>query len=333
MKILHGYRSAGKHLKDPVVAIGVFDGVHLGHRKVVQKMISSRSGDDKVVLTFDPHPQAVLNPRKGPPRIMSLSHRLRLFQIMGVDAAVVVKFSRYLADMGPGDFVDRVLVKALNARKIFVGENFNFGRGGSEGTTGLKKLAAEHGVDVEIVGPVRRSGRVVSSTWVRELISRGELEKARKLLSRPVSVLGTVVEGDSIGREIGVPTANIDPHHEVIPPVGVYAVAVDVGGEIFPGVLNIGYKPTFYGRDRRREEPVIEAHIIGFKGDIYGMDLEVFFIKRLRGEMKFSSRDELRDKIKGDIKASLRICPSFLKSSMGRRMGTCQNTVYKRLFI
>lgn len=307
MKILHGYRDAGKHLVDPVLAIGIFDGIHLGHTKVISKMMGSSSGKDKTILTFDPHPETVLKPRKAPARIMSLSHRLRLFELMGLDAAVIIKFSSHIAEMSPEDFVEKVIVSAIGSRRVFVGENFNFGKGALAGTDGLVKICRDNGVDVTIVKPVKRRGRIVSSTWVRELVAGGMIKEAERLLNRPVSVLGTVVSGDNIGKAMGVPTANIDPHHEVIPPVGVYAVKVDIGGKILPGVLNIGYKPTFYGRIQKREEPVIETHLIGYDGNLYGKDIEVFFVKKLRSEKKFINREKLKLQIEKDIKSALRL--------------------------
>ena len=304
MKVLRGYRDAGRALVDPVLAIGIFDGVHLGHRKVIGSMMSSASRGDKTILTFDPHPVTVLSPHKAPPRIMSLSHRLRLFELMGIDAAVIVKFSKNIAGMSPEDFVERVIVGGLGSRSVFVGGNFNFGKNGSGNTTDFREIGRKSGVEVNIVAPVKRAGRIVSSTWIRELVAKGLIKEAERLLRRNISVLGTVVSGDGIGSVIGIPTANIDPHHEVIPPVGVYAVKVNVGGKLLSGVLNIGYKPTFYGRSRKREEPVIEVHIVGYSGNLYGKDLEVFFVKKLRCEKKFSNIANLKEQIGKDIKAA-----------------------------
>ncbi len=301
MKTLYGYRDIGGKLKDPVAAIGIFDGIHLGHKRVINKVISSAAaGQDKVIITFDPHPQAVLDPGKNPPRIMSLDHRLSIFEKMGVDATVVIRFTDFIASMSPEEFTKRVLV-ATGAKKIFVGSNFHFGSGKSGNVRMFKDLGEKYGISVNAVGPVKKRGRVVSSTWVRSLIARGEIEKAENLLRRPVSVLGTVVHGDSRGKELGVPTANIDPHHEVIPPPGVYAVKVDVGGDLLDGVLNVGFKPTFYGRKlKKRKEPHIEVHIKEFDKDLYGHTLEVFFIKRLRREKKFRSEEALKKQIAKD---------------------------------
>ncbi len=308
MKVLHGYRNLKSELKDPIIAIGIFDGIHLGHKRVVKKVLASReSGRDKVILTFDPHPQAVLAPEKTPPRIMSLEHRLYILEKMGLDAVVVIRFSEFLALMSPEDFIKKVIL-GIGARKVYVGSNFHFGRG-KEGTVEMfKKLGKMHGIDVRIVQPVKNQGKVISSTWLRSLISKGKLERAAKLLRRPVSVLGTVVRGDNRGTDLGRPTANIDPHQEVIPPPGVYAVKVDISGKIRNGVLNIGFKPTFYGsRLKKRKEPYLEVHIMGYKGNLYGQSLEIFFIKKLRNERRYKKSEALMRQIDKDVKRAEKV--------------------------
>jgi riboflavin kinase / FMN adenylyltransferase len=305
MKVLRGYKGAGRSLVKPVLAIGIFDGVHLGHRKVIEKMMASSGGGDKTILTFDPHPETVLRPHADLPRIMSLEHRLKLFSEMGLDAAIVVKFSLHVAEMSPEDFIERVIMRGIGSERVFVGDNFYFGKGASANTDKFRKAGTERGIKVDVVKAVKKGGKIISSTRLRKLVSAGSLNEAEKLLGRPVSVLGTVVAGDGIGRAIGTPTANIDPHHEVIPPVGVYAVKVSLKGKHFPGVLNIGYKPTFYGRSHKRKEPVIEAHILGFEGELYGRDIEILFITKLREEKRFSSSERLYQQIKKDIKETL----------------------------
>lgn len=308
MKRLYGYKNASETIKDPVAAIGIFDGVHLGHKRIISKLLGLRNAPgDRIVITFDPHPQTVLRPDKTAPRIMSLEHRLSLLEKMGLDAAIVIKFTDYIAMMSPEEFVRSVL-GGIGARRIFVGCNFHFGRGRSGNVDNLREIAAKYGMDVRVVEPVKVARRVVSSTWLRELIRSGKLARAELLLRRPVSVYGTVVKGDARGTVLGVPTANVDPHQEVIPPPGVYAVKVDVGGELYDGVLNIGYRPTFYGRSpHKREEPRIEVHIIGFEGDLYGKNVEIFFMKRLRGERRFGRPGDLVRRIAKDIEGAKKI--------------------------
>lgn len=303
MKVLYGYRNARNELKTPVVAaIGVFDGIHIGHKRVIGKVLSYRgSCGDRVVITFDPHPLAVLRPEKKPLRIMSLEHRISIFERMGLDATVVINFSDFIAMMSPEEFVKNVLAD-IGARKIYVGSNFHFGRGRSGNIERLREIAARHGMDVEVVNPVKLGRRVASSTWLRSLIARGDLKKAEKLLRRPVSVYGTVVKGDERGRKLGIPTANIDPHQEVLPPPGVYAVRISAAGELYDGVLNIGYRPTFYGKSpNRRQEPLIEAHIMDFDGCLYGTNIEIFFVDRLRREKRFGTEESLIAQVKRDM--------------------------------
>lgn len=312
MKVLYGYRDLKDKLKDPVIAIGIFDGIHIGHKRVIKRVLNLPASGrrDKVVVTFDPHPQTVLCPEKASPRIMSLEHRLFILEKMGIDAAIVIRFTDFIAMMSPEEFIRRV-INGIGARTVYVGSNFHFGRGKKGDTETFKELGKSFGIDVRIVEPVKKSGRIVSSTWLRKLIAGGNILKAENLLRRPVSVLGTVVSGDRRGKILGVPTANIDPHHEVIPPPGVYAVKVDADGELFDGVLNIGFRPTFYGSPKgKRKEPQIEAHLIDFKGDLYGRHIEIFFIKRLRREKKFKSDEKLKAQISKDIERA----KSFLKS-------------------
>ena len=302
MKVLYGYRDADKTLKDPIVAIGIFDGIHIGHKRVIGKVLNTReTGRDKVIVTFDPHPQMVLRPEKTPPRIMSLEHRLHIFGKMGLDAVVVIHFTDFIAMMTPDEFVKRVLA-ALGARKVYVGDNFHFGRGKSGNIEDLKEIGKRYGVEVITVKPVKMGGRTVSSTWLRKLIRAGDIARAEKILRRPVSVLGTVVKGDERGKSLGRPTANIDPHQEVIPPPGVYAVKADIGGQLYDGVLNVGFRPTFYGaRLNKRKEPHIEAHILNYVGDLYGQSIEIFFIKRIRRENRFRNAKDLIRQIAKDV--------------------------------
>ncbi len=301
MKILYGYKNVKGELRDPIVAIGVFDGIHLGHKRIIRKVLGLRErGRDKVVMTFDPHPQTVLRPEKTPPRIMSLDHRLLILEKMGIDAAVVIRFTDFIAMMRPEDFVKRVIL-GIGARKVYVGSNFHFGRAKSGDAEAFRKIGGRLGVEVNIVPPVKQNRKVISSTWVRKLVTAGRIEKAEKLLRRPVSVLGTVVKGAERGRSFGLPTANVDPHQEVIPPPGVYAVKVDIDGTLYDGVLNIGFRPTFYGRGARRKEPHIEAHVLEYDGDLYGKTVEIFFIKRLRRERRFRHEEALARQIRKDV--------------------------------
>ena len=193
----------------------------------------------------------------------------------------------------------RILLDKLGARGIYVGENFYFGRGARADAKALRVLSGDFNFKVNIMRPIRKGNRVVSSSLIRRLIMDGRIDEASKLLGRPVSILGTVVRGRRRGRILGYPTANINPHHEAIPPSGVYAVKVNYGGEIFKGVLNIGIRPTFLKRDEEAE-PTIEVHILDFDEKIYGEDLEILFVKKIRDEIKFKHREALRRQIRQD---------------------------------
>jgi len=308
VKVLYGYKGASKELRAPVMAIGVFDGVHKGHKKVLEGLLDDADKNgDKVVMTFDPHPRTVLCPGKTAPRIMSLEHRLSIFEKMGMDAVIVLHFTEAMAEMTAEDFVKNV-IRGTGAKKVYVGGNFYFGKGRKGDPYELIRMGEKYGIHVKKISPVTSGKKTVSSTWLRQLISSGKITTAGKLLERPVSVLGTVVKGDQRGRTLGAPTANIDPHQEVIPPPGVYAVMVDVGGTLRKGVLNVGFKPTFYGSHlKKREEPHIEVNLMGYKGDLYGTVLEIFFIKRLRSEKRFGSPQALSAQIQRDTTKAERI--------------------------
>lgn len=293
MKIVRGVNKI-KRFKSPVVALGVFDGVHRGHRKIL--IAASRKARSikgtSMALTFWPHPQ-----KEG--ALNSLEHRLRLIAELGIDVCVVINFNRGFAKMTAEDFVKRILFKKLGARYIYVGDNFRFGRGARGGIKTLKKLSKEYKFRLMAFKVLKVKKHPISSTYIRALIKNGDLGLAQRLLSRPVGVLGTVIKGSSIGRKLGFPTANINPHHEVIPARGVYAVKVIFDKKRLDGICNIGYKPTFKIPGRPREH--IELHIFNFHKNIYGKYLEVQFIRKIREEKKFSSSAALVEQIKKDI--------------------------------
>lgn len=302
MRVIRGLRRLGRCARGSVVTVGVFDGVHAGHRKIIGRAVrlARELGLASVVVTFDPHPATVLRAHAAVPRLVSLAHRIRLIAELGVDTVVVIRFTPAFARTGAEAFVRRVLAGRLRARVIVASEKFYFGRGASAGIGALQEIATRNGIAVRTVPVARTLGRVIGSSLVRDLIGRGDLRGAQRCLGRPVSVLGTVVRGSRLGRTFGYPTANINPHHEVVPPSGVYAVQARIGRRSYRGILNIGVRPTFYGS--RDCEPEIECHIFGFRGNIYGRDLEVLFLKKLREEVKFKNSQELVAQIRRDIR-------------------------------
>jgi riboflavin kinase/FMN adenylyltransferase len=257
-------------------------------------------GGKACVVTFEPHPLEVLRPHMTPPMLISVKHRMRLLEEEGVDMAAVINFTGDFAVMTPFCFAEEVLKKRLNAKDLLVGEDFVLGRGRAGNVKNLKRIGRRLGFNVRVIKPLKAGGQVISSTLIRRLIMSGRLENARQLLGRNVSVLGTVVRGYRRGRTIGFPTANIDPHHEAIPPSGVYAVKVKIGRKEHIGVANIGFRPTFYDAKGEKER-VIEVHILDFSRLIYGKDAEVIFLKRIRQERKFKNKISLSSRIKRDI--------------------------------
>mgnify|MGYP003393625272 CR=1 FL=1 len=284
-------------MKKTVLAIGIFDGVHIGHRRIISAAIreAKKRRAESVVVTFDPHPLKVLKPHISVPSIMSASHRLRLICALGADRCCVLKFDKKFSRLTPRDFAGKVLAGKFRASKVFIGTNFVFGKSNAGNANSLIKLGVEFGFEAKVVPMVKAGGEVVSSTAIRRYIISGKLNTAARMLGRPVSVYGTIVSGKKRGRLLGYPTANIDPHHEAIPPAGVYAVWVRRGRRRYGGAIFIG-KPSTFGET----EPVIEVHIFDFHEFIYHEDIEVEFVRRLRGVRKFRDHEALIGQIKRD---------------------------------
>ncbi|MDP2905634.1 MAG: riboflavin biosynthesis protein RibF [Candidatus Omnitrophota bacterium] len=308
MIIIHGINKIRKFRK-PVLAIGVFDGVHRGHEKILRAVANKaeRIGGTAMAMTFWPHPQDAGH-------LYSLEHRLRLIAGCGIKVCVVVGFNKRFAATSAEYFIKRILADLIRPAYVYVGGNFNFGRGGRGDYRMLEELAGAYRFGVKVFGVLKAGGRPVSSTHIRALIRGGKLFAASSLLGRPVSVLGTVVRGRALGSKLGFPTANINPHHEIIPPSGVYAVQVFIGDKIYRGVCNIGRKPTFNPQEnfcpRQESREDIEVYIFDFKKNIYGRYIEVRFIKRIRNEKKYASIPQLAAQIKRDAIAARRLfCP------------------------
>jgi riboflavin kinase/FMN adenylyltransferase len=307
MKVIRGINGLRMAPRSSVVTIGVFDGVHAGHAKVIGRAVrrGRELGLKSVVITFDPHPAKALGTARGggAPSLISLEHRIRLIGGMSPDYIVVAHFTAALGSMSPADFAAGVLASRAGAREVYIGSDFSFGKGASAGPRQLAALGKRLGFGVSVVPAVKMGARRVSSSHIRSLIREGKINRAARLLGRPVSVFGTVARGVRLARELGYPTANINPHHEVTPPSGVYAVIVNYGGRTYKGILNIGRRPTFYAP--RDSEPAIEVHIFGFRKMIYGQDLEVSFVRKIRDEKRFRSARELIEQIRKDERIAL----------------------------
>ena len=281
------------------VAIGVFDGVHRGHRQVLAAL-DDAPVTTKVALTFGTHPAEVLSDRGAPPLLTPLRERLRLLQEAGVDRVAVLDFDDAMVEMSPEAFVQQVLVDGLNAKFVAVGEDFRFGNRARGSTETLTELGGRHGFDVAIVPILREDGVEIRSTAIRQAIASGEVERAANLLGRPYLIRGVVVPGEGRGATIGVPTANISfPNRLAVPPRGVYAVFAEIDGTTLPAVANFGVRPTFGG-----ETEVLEVHILDGDYDLAGKEVGVQFMARLRDEQRFDGVDALVSQIQAVIAAA-----------------------------
>jgi len=300
MKIYYGLDKV-RRFRKPVVALGVFDGVHLGHRLVLKAAVSKARviNGTAVAVTFYPHPQKEQS-------LYSLQHRLRLIAELGIDVCVVINFSPAFAKIKAEDFIRKILVEKLGARSIYVGKNFRFGRHAGGDCRLLEKFSGECNYVLKVFKVLKIDHRLISSSRIRKLIIKGKLATAQKLLSRPVTVLGTVIKGISLAGKLGFPTANINPHHEILPPSGVYAVRAVLGGRALGAVCNIGRKPTVL-RGRNSAEKHIEVYIFNFSKNIYGKNLEVQFVKKIRDEKKLPTLEHLARLIAKDVKKAKNI--------------------------
>ena len=285
------------------LAIGVFDGVHLGHQAVIRRALDAarRDGGTAVVVTFDPHPVRVLRPEHAPRLLTSTSHKLRLIRDLGVTHQLVIHFDRAFAATEPEDFIRALAAASQPLREICVGFEWSFGKGRAGNLALLDRLGHELGFDEVGVPAVTIDGEVVSSTATRAAVEAGDLAKAARLLGRAYSILGTVKPGAQLGRKLGFPTANFAAHNEQFPPNGVYAVNVEIQGRPIRGVANIGVRPTL---EQAEGERLLEVHLLDFQGDLYGLDLEVVFRRFLRSEQKFPSLEALRAQIGCDAEAA-----------------------------
>ena len=284
--------------RDTALTIGVFDGIHLGHRRLVQllKEEADQRGLLATVMTFDRHPQQVLHPESTLPYLTSKEEKLSLLRQLGVDLIIVLPFTHETAQLTARQFVS-LLRKQLRMRTLVVGPDFALGRGREGDATYLKTLSREMDFRLVAVPTVRKNGEIISSTAIRTALASGELNRVTKLLGRPFSISGQIGPGAERGRKLGFPTANlsIDPG-KAVPPDGVYVTLAFVQGREYPSVTNIGMRPTFGDGQRN-----VEVFILDFKGDLYGQELRIDLIERLRGEKRFANVDDLKVQIARDV--------------------------------
>ncbi|MES2963258.1 MAG: bifunctional riboflavin kinase/FAD synthetase [Bdellovibrionota bacterium] len=300
MRVIQGIRNLDSPLAGSILTIGNFDGVHLGHRELLTRVVTKARAVNlpSVVMTFEPHPVKVLHPDRKFPRIFDLDDQKERLTALGLDMLVVEPFSREFSQVPAERFVSEWVYKSFSPREIVVGYDFSFGANREGSIDFLREKARDLGVAVEVVPPVKVNDVLVSSTRVRQAVEDGDVALAKALLGREFYLKGLVEKGAGRGRTIGIPTANLRGTAELVPKRGVYAAWASVRGQRYKAVVNNGLNPTF---TPGLQGLSVEAHLIGFDGDLYGETLRLDFVTRLRDEVKFSSVEELVARIRSDI--------------------------------
>jgi len=282
-----------------ILTMGTFDGVHLGHQKIVNRVIeeSRKSNAISVAVTFDIHPANLLSHTERPRLLTSLQNKKELFKRLGIGVMAIVRFDKRVSNMQPRDFIRNVIVKKLSPKSIIVGKDFRFGKHRKGDLRLLRNLGKRYCFSLYVIGEKRLFGNKVSSRYIRKILWRGEVEKATRLLGRPYSINGRVVKGSGLGNILGYPTANIHISENFILPQGIYSVKVLLGRREYRGVSYIGFKPTFPKKDTGRREISIETHLLNFNRDILGRNITVFFYKKLGKERKLKNPNRLKARI------------------------------------
>ena len=299
MQVILNLNEITKPLTNPVLTIGNFDGVHKGHLALFDKVKERAKAiaGQSVVMTFEPHPLKIMRPANGPQLITHTGQKLELIEKAGIDVIVCVSFDREFAAIPARDFVNSILVKKIGIKEIVVGYDYTFGHNREGDINLLREIGNDFGFVVHLVGPIEIDHTLVSSTSIRRLVQEGRLEEARVLLGRDFEVQGTVVKGRNRGgRLLGFPTANLNPHGELLPKTGVYAVKLLIDDVFYNGVTNVGYNPTFGDTGL-----TVETHVLDYSGELMGKTIKVHFIKRLRDEKTFKTLEELSSQIAHDI--------------------------------
>jgi riboflavin kinase/FMN adenylyltransferase len=291
-------------LVHPVLALGNFDGLHRGHLKIIERVRrgAAEHGGTPMVMTFDPHPPRVVRPDKAPPLLMTKAQRIDALHRAGIECIAVVRFTPEVSQWEPETFVRAVLVDWLRVSKVWVGANFVFGHERSGNFTQLRALGQRFGFRADKIDQVRYKDFVVSSTRIRRLVSEGRVDEAGALMGHPYYIDGTVVQGLGRGRQIGFPTANIDTANEMLLPHGVYATTLAVDGIVRAAITNIGVRPTFGAG-----AVAIETHVLGYSGELYGRQVRLAFVQRLRDERAFPDVDALRAQLQADRRRAERL--------------------------
>ncbi len=298
MRLFHGTDNA-KIARPTVLTLGVFDGLHLGHQLIMKTIVERARATDAVptVITFDPHPRALLHPDSAPPLLQTFDQKVEALGVLGIEQTIVIHFDQNFAQIRAEDFLRSVIADRLHAKEVYLGCGFAFGHAREGNIDLLRAVSQSLGFFADEVPELRLRGRRVSSSRIRELLQHGQVNLARRMLGRPYGVEGRVVRGAERGAKLGFPTANLHPQNRVIPRNGVYVTAALIDGQWRRSVTNIGTRPTF-GSDN---ESSVETFVMNWSGDLYGDVVRVRFLHRLREEKKFSSIDELKSQIDRDV--------------------------------
>ncbi len=305
MRLIQGIPQTSVFANGCVLTIGNFDGVHLGHQAVLEKLAEQGKMMNLpvVIMLFEPQPLEYFSPASAPPRLSKLREKIYRLAKLPVDHVVIIKFNQAFASFNAEEFINQVLVKALNVKYLVIGDDFRFGKGRQGDFDLLKREGDVQGFTVNDTGSYLVNGRRVSSTLIRHALTTGDMVSAEMLLGYPYSVCGRVVHGQKRGRTIGYPTANIKLARVSAPISGVFAVMMTIAGKVLKGVANIGVRPTVSGSD----EVVLEVYLFDFDSDIYGYHVTVQFIEKIRAEQRFESFEDLKIRIKDDVAAAHKI--------------------------
>ena len=298
MRLFHGTDNA-EIQRPTVLTLGVFDGLHLGHQLVMRTVFERAHELNAVptVITFDPHPRAVVHPESAPPLLQTLDQKVEGFGVLGIQQTIVVRFTEEFSKISARDFLRDVVKERLQAKEVYLGKGFAFGHNREGNIDLLTRVGSELGFVAGEVPEICLRGRRVSSSRIRELLAQGKVNLARRMLGRPYGVEGLVERGAERGRQLGFPTANLHPHNRVIPRNGVYVTGTLIEGQWHRSVTNLGVRPTF-GVEK---EPSVETFVMNWEGDLYGDVVRVRFLRRLRDERKFGSIEELKAQIEKDV--------------------------------
>lgn len=308
MKVFHGSKTVKSGGKGVGLALGNFDGVHLGHQIILKNLLTTTAdkGWMNAVYTFDPHPTKILSPKTTPPLIQTLNQKLECLEKLGVEAVIVEKFDAAFSKLTPKEFLNEILMRRLHAKGVWVGYDFTFGVKRSGNIETLKTFCKKEGVHLHVTGAQFKKETLVSSTQIRQLVGRGQVELAQEFLGRPFALIGEVERGKGIGGEMGIHTANLKVENELLPRIGIYATRSTIHDPRFtnnyPSATSVGFNPTFPGKGFS-----VETHLIGFDGNLVGKRIEVAFLQWLRNELTFPNVETLAMQIQKDISEALKI--------------------------